>query len=67
MVPDGFGIQDVFRRLADDSERTAKIVLEIELAYSEGRKILVLTDKRQAGYKAMGYRMADSMVTMDLL
>ena len=67
VVPDGFGIQDVFRHLADDSERTAKIVSEIELAYSEGRKILVLTDKRQAGYKAMGYRMADSMVTMDLL
>ncbi|MGF6203963.1 hypothetical protein QF012_006029 [Pseudomonas laurylsulfatiphila] len=67
VVPGGFGIQDVFRHLADDSERTAKIVSEIELAYSEGRKILVLTDKRQAGYKAMGYRMADSMVTMDLL
>lgn len=47
VVPDGFGIQDVFRRLADDSERTAKIVSEIELAYSEGRKILVLTERTE--------------------
>ncbi|MDX9666349.1 DEAD/DEAH box helicase family protein [Pseudomonas sp. P5_152] len=47
VVPDGFGIQDVFRHLADDSERTAKIVSEIELAYSEGRKILVLTERTE--------------------
>ncbi|MNE00259.1 hypothetical protein D3C80_926640 [compost metagenome] len=39
VVPAGFGVQDVFRHLADNSERTAKIVSEIELAYSEGRKI----------------------------
>lgn len=47
VVPDGFGIQDIFRRLADDSERTAKIVSEIELAYSEGRKVLVLTERTE--------------------
>ncbi|MGV8887204.1 MAG: TOTE conflict system archaeo-eukaryotic primase domain-containing protein [Pseudomonas sp.] len=47
VVPDGFGIQDVFRRLADDSERTARIVSEIELAYNEGRKILVLTERTE--------------------
>lgn len=47
VVPEGFGIQDVFRRLADDSERTAKIVSEIELAYNEGRKILVLTERTE--------------------
>lgn len=47
VVPDGFGIQDVFRRLVDDSERTAKIVSEIELAYNEGRKILVLTERTE--------------------
>jgi superfamily II DNA or RNA helicase len=29
--------------------------------------LLRMWDKRQAGYKAMGYRMADSMATMDLL
>ncbi|WP_026078051.1 DEAD/DEAH box helicase family protein [Pseudomonas sp. PAMC 26793] len=47
VVPDGFGIQDVFRHLVDDSERTAKIVSEIELAYNEGRKILVLTERTE--------------------
>ena len=47
VVPDGFGIQDIFRRLADDSERTAKIVSEIELAYNEGRKVLVLTERTE--------------------
>ncbi|WP_057457312.1 TOTE conflict system archaeo-eukaryotic primase domain-containing protein [Pseudomonas syringae] len=47
VVPEGFGIQDVFRRLAEDSERTAKIVSEIELAYNEGRKILVLTERTE--------------------
>lgn len=34
----------------------------------EGNAALVrMWDKRQAGYKAMGYRMADALVTMDLL
>nr|WP_314480597.1 DEAD/DEAH box helicase family protein [uncultured Pseudomonas sp.] len=47
VVHDGSGIQDVFRKLADDSERTAKIVSEIELAYSQGRKILVLTERTE--------------------
>ena len=47
VVPDGSGIQDVFRRLADDVERTAKIVSEVELAFSEGRKILVLTERTE--------------------
>jgi superfamily II DNA or RNA helicase len=47
VVPDGSGIQDVFRHLADDVERTAKIVSEVELAYSQGRKILVLTERTE--------------------
>ena len=47
VVPDGFGIQDVFRRLTDDAERTATIVTEIEMAYNEGRKILVLTERTE--------------------
>lgn len=29
--------------------------------------LLRMWDKRQAGYKAMGYRLADSQATMDLL
>ncbi|MBC3382993.1 DEAD/DEAH box helicase [Pseudomonas sp. SWRI179] len=47
VVPDGSGIQDVFRHLADDVERTAKIVSEVELAFSQGRKILVLTERTE--------------------
>ena len=47
VVPDGSGIQNVFRRLADDVERTAKIVSEVELAFSQGRKILVLTERTE--------------------
>jgi superfamily II DNA or RNA helicase len=47
VVPDGSGIQDVFRRLADDIERTAIIVSEVELAFSQGRKILVLTERTE--------------------
>nr|WP_189672536.1 DEAD/DEAH box helicase [Pseudomonas sp. SWRI154] len=47
VVPDGSGIQDVFRRLADDIERTAKIVSEVELAFNQGRKILVLTERTE--------------------
>ena len=29
--------------------------------------LMRMWDKRQAGYKEMGYRMADSLATMDLL
>lgn len=47
VVPDGSGIQDVFRRLVDDVERTAKIVSEVELAFSQGKKILVLTERTE--------------------
>lgn len=47
VAPDGSGIQDMFRRLADDIERTAKIVSEVELAFSQGRKILVLTERTE--------------------
>lgn len=39
------GIQDVFRHLANDPHRTGKIVAEIENAYAEGRKVLVLTER----------------------
>jgi len=47
VVPDDSGIQDVFRCLADDIERTAKIVSEVERAFSQGRKILVLTERTE--------------------
>lgn len=47
VLPDGSGIQDVFRRLADDIDRTAKIVSEVAVAFSQGRKILVLTERTE--------------------
>ncbi len=37
----------MFRCLADDIERTAKIVSEVELTFSQGRKILVLTERTE--------------------
>ena len=39
------GIQDVFRHLADDPERTTAIAGEVVDLYSQGRKLLVLTER----------------------
>lgn len=44
-VPADAGIQDVFRRLAEDPSRTAAIVSEIVAAFKAGRKALVLTER----------------------
>ncbi|MDB5970669.1 MAG: type restriction protein res subunit [Hydrocarboniphaga sp.] len=44
-VPADAGIQDVFRRLADDTARTAAIAAEIVGAFQAGRKVLVLTER----------------------
>jgi superfamily II DNA or RNA helicase len=41
------GIQDVFRELATDVQRTAAIAEEVVGAYSRGRKILVLTERTE--------------------
>ncbi|PKO93308.1 MAG: DEAD/DEAH box helicase [Betaproteobacteria bacterium HGW-Betaproteobacteria-10] len=41
------GIQDVFRHLAVDPVRTAAIATEIENAYKQGRKVLVLTERTE--------------------
>ena len=41
------GIQDVFRRIAGDLARTAAIATEIENAYKQGRKVLVLTERTE--------------------
>jgi superfamily II DNA or RNA helicase len=46
-LPQEAGIQDVFRHLADDVERTVAIVTEIEKAYQQGRKVLVLTERTE--------------------
>ncbi len=41
------GIQDVFRHIANDLERTAAIAAEIEGAFRQGRKVLVLTERTE--------------------
>jgi superfamily II DNA or RNA helicase len=44
-LPPDAGIQDVFRHLANDPGRTAAIAAKIEYAFSQGRKVLVLTER----------------------
>lgn len=46
VVPEGAGIQEVFKQLADDPERTATIVSDVTSAYQQGRKVLVLTQRK---------------------
>ncbi len=41
------GIQDIFRHLATDQERTTAIAAEIEAAFRQGRKVLVLTERTE--------------------
>lgn len=44
-LPSEAGIQDVFRHLANDSDRTGAIAAEIRDAFKLGRKVLVLTER----------------------
>jgi superfamily II DNA or RNA helicase len=44
-LPEGAGIQEVFRHLADNNERTERITSEVEKAFNQGRKVLVLTER----------------------
>lgn len=46
-LPQEAGIHAVFRHLANDPERTAAIAAEIEDAVSQGRKVLVLTERTE--------------------
>lgn len=46
-LPQEVGIQDVFRHLANDPDRTAAIASQIENSYSQGRKVLVLTERTE--------------------
>jgi superfamily II DNA or RNA helicase len=46
-LPQEAGIQDVFRHLACDAERTSAIAAEIENSYNQGRKVLVLTERTE--------------------
>ena len=41
------GIQEVFRHLANDQERTRAIAGEIKAAFDEGRKVLALTERTE--------------------
>ena len=45
VMPEGTGIQDVFLQVCSDAERTDKIVAEVEAAFGQGRKILLLTER----------------------
>ena len=45
VLPESASIQDVFRHLANDADRTALIAAEIAAAFEGGRKILVLTER----------------------
>lgn len=46
-IPSASGIQEVFRHLANDQVRTNAIALEIQSAYRQGRKVLVLTERTE--------------------
>jgi superfamily II DNA or RNA helicase len=46
-VPTDAGIQEVFRNLAVNQERTAAIATEIITAFADGRKVLVLTERTE--------------------
>jgi len=44
-LPPEAGIQEVFRHLVNDRARTEAIATEIKIAYEQGRKVLVLTER----------------------
>lgn len=46
-VPTDAGIQEVFRNLVVNQERTAAIATEILSAFTDGRKVLVLTERTE--------------------
>ena len=46
-LPAAAGIQDVFRHLANDPFRTDAIATEVAVAYEQGRKVLVLTERTE--------------------
>lgn len=44
-IPDDTGIQDIFRILAEEQDRTTAIADEAQRAVDDGRKVLVLTER----------------------
>ncbi|PLX46878.1 MAG: DEAD/DEAH box helicase [Desulfobulbaceae bacterium] len=45
VIPPGSTIQDIFRIIANDFYRNQHIAKDVRAAYSEGRKVLVLTER----------------------
>lgn len=46
-MPEGTGIQSIYQHLVNDEARTENIVTKIVQLFSEGRKILVLTERKE--------------------
>lgn len=46
-LPAAAGIQDVFRQLANDQERTSAIATAVRDTFAQGRKVLVLTERTE--------------------
>ena len=46
-LPQDAGIQDVFRHIANDTDRTAAIASQIASSFDQGRKVLVLTERTE--------------------
>jgi superfamily II DNA or RNA helicase len=46
-LPQEVGIQDIFRHITIDIDRTAAIAAQIEDSFSQGRKVLVLTERTE--------------------
>lgn len=47
LAPSHAGIQEVFKVLASDAQRTAAIVADVRAAYDRGRKVLLLTQRTE--------------------
>lgn len=46
-LPNDSGIQDVFRHIANDDDRTSAIAAEVRTAIEQKRKVLVLTERNE--------------------
>jgi superfamily II DNA or RNA helicase len=62
----GAAIQDVFRELCTNEQRTAEIISDIIAAYQEGRKVLVLTERTEH-LQAINTRLESSIESLFVL
>jgi hypothetical protein len=65
-VPADAAIQEVFRRVATDAARTDTIAAEVQAAWRQGRKLLVLTE-RTDHLEAIAARLADCVAPLFVL